>query len=98
MAFYMITYGLYQITDAYIGLSEEETIQSARPLIDQWPEYADMEDEGILDWLRADQCEFDMVQIRSQWPGEGISLDEMIQLYDNNSVPARTYLKDNHTS
>ena len=95
MAFYMITYGPFEITEAYVGQTEEKAIQQARGMIDQWPEYADMNDEEILDMLRRDeQCEFDLVQIRADWQGYDLPLEVMIQLYDNHKIPARYYLEE----
>ena len=93
MAFYMITYGLFEITEAYVGRTEKEAIQQARSLIDRWHEYADLDDDGLLNLLHQEDCEFDLVQIQSEWDGCDLSLPEMIQLYDSHKVPVRSYLQ-----
>ncbi|WP_155158323.1 hypothetical protein [Sansalvadorimonas verongulae] len=55
------------MTEAYVGQAEQETVVSARGLIDQWPEYVDMDDEEIIEMLCEDEvCEFDMVQIQAK--------------------------------
>ena len=98
MAFYMITYGLFEIREAYVGRTEEEAIQQARGMIDQWPEYADMDDEELLGLLHEDRCEFDLVQIQSDWKGGNLSLASMIDLYDTCMLPARQYLSSSHNA
>ncbi len=55
------------------------------------PEYADMDDDELLGWLHEDQCEFDLVQIQSEWTGGDLSLESMIKLYDTCKVPAWRY-------
>ncbi|MTI12174.1 hypothetical protein [Sansalvadorimonas verongulae] len=92
MAFYMITYGRSEITEAYVGQTEQDTVANARGLIDKWPEYTGMDDREIVDMLREDEmCEFDMVQIQAEWKGSELPLKVMVELYDNQKVPARIY-------
>jgi hypothetical protein len=82
MSFYMITDGLTEIEMIYIGRTAEEAIANARPLIDQWHEYASMTDEEVREIAEADDCEFDLVEIDAPWPGENWDMAEMVALYE----------------
>lgn len=81
MSFYMITDGLPEIEAIYIGRTTDEVIASARPLIDQWREYASLTDEEVRDLAEADDCEFDLVEIDAPWPGVDWDMAEMVALY-----------------
>lgn len=81
MSFYMITDGLPEIEAIYIGRTAEEVIANARPLIDQWHEYASLTDEEVRDLVEADGCEFDLVEIDAPWPGADWGMAEMVALY-----------------
>lgn len=81
MSFYMITYGLTEIEAIYIGRTADEVIANARPLIDQWHEYASLTDEEVRDLAEADEFEFDLVVIDAPWPGANWDIAEMAALY-----------------
>jgi hypothetical protein len=82
MSFYMITYGLTQIDELYIGRTNEEAVASARGLIDQWPEYAAMSDEEIIELAKADELEFDLIEIHASWPGENLDHQQLVNIYE----------------
>lgn len=82
MSFYMITYGLTQIEELYIGRTEDEVVASARNFIDQWPEYALMPNEDIIESAKAEELEFDLVEIHAPWPGENPTLKHLINIYE----------------
>ncbi|KAA0982673.1 hypothetical protein FQ192_31235 [Pseudomonas sp. ANT_J12] len=83
MPFYMITFGLTQIDELYIGRTNEETVASARGLIDQWPEYAAMSDEEIIELAKADELEFDLIEIHDTWPGENLDHQQLVDIYES---------------
>jgi len=83
MSFYMITYGLTQIEELYIGRTEEEAVANARRLIDQWPEYAAISDDEIIELAKADELEFDLIKIHSLWPGENLDYKQLINIYES---------------
>jgi len=83
MSFYMITYGLTQIEELYIGRTEEEAVANARGLIDQWPEYAAISDDEIIELAKADELEFDLIKIHSLWPGENLDYKQLINIYES---------------
>ncbi|ETD37981.1 hypothetical protein [Pseudomonas chlororaphis] len=82
MSFYMVTYGATQIEELYIGLTEEDVVTSARVLIDQWPEYAALSNEEVIEMARSGEVEFDLVEIHAPWPGENASHHHLIGLYE----------------
>jgi len=82
MSFYMITYGMTQIEELFIGETEKNTVANARELIDQWPEYAVLADEEIVELARSGQMEFDLVEIHATWPVGGASRSHLIALYE----------------
>lgn len=77
----MITYGLAEIEAIYIGRTEEEVIANARPLINQWHEYASLTDEEVRELVETEALEFDLVEINALWPGADWSKKDMISLY-----------------
>ncbi|AZF03105.1 hypothetical protein [Pseudomonas sp. R5-89-07] len=82
MSFYMITYGTAQIEELFIGETEESTVANARELIDQWPEYAELSDEEIVELAKSEQTEFDLLEIHAPWPVDGTSRSHLIALYE----------------
>lgn len=82
MSFFMITYGSTQIEDLYIGRTGEEAVGRARELIDQWPEYAAMSDEDVLELAKAEELEFDLVEIHAPWPGESLDHFQLVNIYE----------------
>lgn len=82
MTFYMVTYGMTQVEEIYVGETAEEAVANARELIDQWPEYAALSDEEIVDLATSDNLEFDLVKIHAPWPGENSSREQLIKLYE----------------
>ncbi|MBK5538459.1 hypothetical protein JFV28_17995 [Pseudomonas sp. TH05] len=82
MSFYMITYGMTQIEDLFIGETKENTVANARELIDQWPEYAELSDEEIVELAKSEQTEFDLVEINAPWPIDGTNRSHLIALYE----------------
>lgn len=89
--YYMITWGLTQVEEAYVGTDPEDVIERARPLINKWPEYKHLETEELLELLLSDECEFDMVQIQCEWQGYELSKDVISDLYENHSLPPKLY-------
>jgi len=92
MSFYLITYGITNIEKAYLGETEIGVVDNARPLINQWPEYAQMDNDEILEILHEDDAEFDIVKVNADWPGDDANLEILNHLYDNNSVPPHMYI------
>lgn len=82
MSFFMITYGSTQVEELYIGRTDEEAVTRARELIDQWPEYAAMSNEEILDLAKAEELEFDLVEIHAPWPGESLNHHQLVNIYE----------------
>ena len=91
MSYYMITYGSTQISEAYVGETQDDVVSRARGLINQWPEYADCTNDEILKILLDDDAEFDMVQIQKNFQGYDLSLEEMISLYNSSFLPPHRY-------
>nr|WP_059391538.1 hypothetical protein [Pseudomonas toyotomiensis] len=86
MTFYMITYGMTQIEELYVGGTAEEVVANARELIDQWPEYAALSDEELVELAVSDNLEFDLVKIHAPWPSENSSREQLISLYEQHGV------------
>lgn len=86
MSFYMITYGQTQIEELYIGETPEKTIQNARELINQWPEYFEISDEEIRELAENGMLEFDLVEIHELWPGNNVKKADMIKLYEKHQL------------
>lgn len=86
MSFYMITYGQTQIEELYIGETPEKTIQNARELINQWPEYCEISDEEIRELAENGMLEFDLVEIHELWPGSNVKKADMIKLYEKHQL------------
>jgi hypothetical protein len=82
MSFYMITYGTTQIEEIFIGETEENTVANARELIDQWPEYAELSDEEIVELAKSEQTEFDLLEIHAPWPIDATNRSHLIALYE----------------
>ncbi|MNJ23783.1 hypothetical protein D3C77_181780 [compost metagenome] len=82
MSFFMITYGSTQVEELYIGKTDIEVVARAREFIDQWPEYAAMPDDEILELLIADELEFDLVEIYAPWPGEDFDYNQLVNIYE----------------
>lgn len=82
MSFFMITYGSTQIEEFYIGRTDTEVLARSRDFIDHWPEYAAMPNEEILELLRAEELEFDLVEIHAPWPGEDFDHEQLVNLYE----------------
>jgi hypothetical protein len=82
MSFFMITYGLTQIEEIYIGRTGGDAVSIARELIDQWPEYALMSDEEIRELALSDELEFDLIEIHAQWPGDNLNLQQLSDIYE----------------
>ena len=82
MSFYMITYGMTQIEEIFVGETEENTVANARELIDQWPEYAVLSDEEIVELAKSEQMEFDLVEINAPWPTDRTNRSHLITLYE----------------
>ncbi|WP_341522173.1 hypothetical protein AABC73_01620 [Pseudomonas sp. G.S.17] len=82
MSFYMITYGMTQIEELFVGETEENTVANARELIDQWPEYAELSDEEIVELAKSGQMEFDLVEIHAPWPIDDTNRSHLIALYE----------------
>jgi hypothetical protein len=77
----MITYGYPEIQEAFIGETKNEVIENASGLIDRWPEYAEMENDEIIYMAENEVCEFDLVEIKGEWPGVKTSLPQLKELY-----------------
>lgn len=90
MAFYMITYGSYEITEAFVGLDQDDVVTRARNLINRWPEYAEMENKEVIAMLYEDRAEFDMVKIEEEWKGYDLSMQKMRSLYATKSIPSHS--------
>lgn len=82
MTFYMITYGMTQIEELYVGGTAVEVVANARELIDQWPEYAALSDGEIVELAVSDNLEFDLVKIHAPRPNENSSREQLISLYE----------------
>lgn len=82
MSFYMITYGHTQIEELYIGETEDAAVSNARGLIDQWPEYAALTDEEIIELAKNGDAEFDLVEIHAAWPSANHSQEQLIAIYE----------------
>lgn len=82
MSFYMITYGHTQIEELYIGEIEEAAVSNARDLIDQWPEYAALTNEEIIELAKNGDAEFDLVEIHAAWPDTNHSQEQLIAIYE----------------
>lgn len=82
MSFFMITYGSTQIEDLFIGRTDGEAVVNARGFINQWPEYAAMSDEEVLELAKADELEFDLVEIHAPWPGERLDQHQLVSIYE----------------
>jgi hypothetical protein len=82
MSFYMITYGMTQIEELFVGETEENAVANARELIDKWPEYAELSDEKIVELVKSGQMEFDLVEIHAPWPIDGTNRRHLIALYE----------------
>ena len=82
MSFYMITYGMTQIEEIFVGETEENTVANARELIDQWPEYVVLSDEEIVELAKSEQMEFDLVEINAPWPIDTTDRSHLIALYE----------------
>lgn len=82
MPFYIITYGSSQIEDIYAGPTEIAVVQTARKLIDRWPEYRCMEDQEISELAQAGETEFDLVKIPESFT-DNYSREELIRIYNH---------------
>ncbi|MGQ7857815.1 hypothetical protein ACUN0G_00565 [Pseudomonas sp. 32A] len=82
MSFYMITYGMTQIEELFVGETEENAVANARELIDQWPEYAELSDQEVVDLAKSGQMEFDLVEIHAPWPIDDANRSHLIALYE----------------
>jgi hypothetical protein len=83
MSFYMITEGMTQIEELFIGKTKEEVVCKARPMIDQFPEYKPLDNEEILELLESEVVEFDLVEIDADWPGDNFNREQLIALYNH---------------
>lgn len=82
MPFYMITEGRTEIEELFIGRTKEEVVRKARHMIDQFPEYQPMNDEERLELLESDVVDFDLVEIKADWPGGHFNREQLIALYN----------------
>lgn len=82
MSFYMITYGMTQIEELFVGETEENAVENAREIIDQWPEYAELSDQEVVDLVKSGQMEFDLVEIHAPWPIDDANRSHFIALYE----------------
>ena len=86
MSFYIITDGITQIEHIFIGRTEEEVVNSARNLINQWHEYESLQDDEIIKLAKSGDTEFDLVEINSPWPGDSCTEEELIAIYEQSQA------------
>lgn len=72
-----------QVEEIYFGQTKEQVIESARQLIVQWPEYAELTDQEIIELIDAGRIfEFDLVEIEEEFPQHLITKKELIEIYE----------------
>ncbi|MCV6612226.1 MAG: hypothetical protein OIF55_15755 [Amphritea sp.] len=83
MHYYMITEGLTQIDEIFFGETKNDVVEKARSLINQWPEYAALENEEIIEYAEEGRTEFDLVEIVGSIPKPETSKKELISIYQS---------------
>ncbi len=81
MSFYIVSNGASRIEDIFAGKTPEDVVQAARSMINQWPEYIDIDDDEIIELAEAGDIEFDLVEIPEDFP-ENASKEALINLYN----------------
>ena len=66
MHHYIITYGITQLEEIFFGETKENVVENARHLINQWPEYKELENQEIIELSEAGNMEFDLVKIKGR--------------------------------
>lgn len=82
MPFYIITEGETQVEQIFAGRTKEEAVQNARVMINCWPEYEELEDDEIIEAAEQGRMEFDLVEIKEDWPGSDCPKRQLIEIYE----------------
>lgn len=80
MSFFLITYGMFQIEEIYIGKTPLEALNNAKELISSWPEYNYLPADELIELAEDDNLEFDLVEIFETMP-EDKSKENLIRIY-----------------
>ncbi|WP_444910217.1 hypothetical protein [Microbulbifer sp. TRSA005] len=83
MSYFVMTEGIYKIDEIFFGATKDELVEKARDMIDQWPEYIEMETDEIIEMAEAGNAEFDLVEMSGPMPSQDISKAELISLYES---------------
>lgn len=83
MHYYMITEGLNSIEEIFLGETKEDVVKKARSMINQWPEYIEMDIEDIIEAAEEGEMEFDLVKIEGELPKAELSKNELIEIYQS---------------
>jgi hypothetical protein len=82
MHHYIITYGITQLEEIFFGETKENVVENARHLINQWPEYKELENQEIIELSEAGNMEFDLVKIKGSLPAPNTSKEKLIATYE----------------